>query len=220
MQPIDVTMVAVRRPELAAAVLTSFRRHLFDRLPVRRFFLNIDPLWGDDDDDAAVELIVRSHFLNTDTEIEVSRPEKASLTAAIKRLWAKPETDCFLHLEDDWELRIPVEPRRVDDKMRGGIGQIRLSWWYPTKRFTRPVEFGTMPAFNRTKFARGVADLLDPALHPERQAYNGANLKLSAWRQQWLFRYYGSALTPAALRDIGKPWAQQRGLAKSRHAAG
>lgn len=221
MQPIDVTMVAARRPQLVAEVIAAFRENLFSRVPIGRVFLNIDPLWGDDGDADEVERLVRSGFRDyPGTEIEVTRPNAPSLTAALKSLWGKPRTEWFLHMEDDWALDIPIDHAKLRRPMRDtNVAQIRFSWWYPTKRFTRPVEFGTAPAFNRSAFARRVAELMDPSLHPERQVYDGSNPALSAWVRQRKQVYYGSIFTPAAIRDLGKAWRLQRGIEKSTHQA-
>lgn len=215
MQPIDVTMVAVRRPVLVQQVLASYRDNVFANIPIRRFFLNIDPLWGTEDDDRAVERLARDAV---PAEVEVFRPSTPSLTAALKRLWAKPQTDWFLHMEDDWTVSAAVSSNRLARHTRdSAVGQIRFAYWYQTKRFTRPVEFGTAPAFNRTAFARRVADLWDVSMHPERQMYAG-NASLAAWVRQWRPRYYGSMFTAAAIVDIGKAWQAERGIAKSMHA--
>ena len=49
---IDVCMVAGRRPDLIQTTLDSFNANLFRNFTVERFIVNIDPVFGSDDDQA------------------------------------------------------------------------------------------------------------------------------------------------------------------------
>jgi hypothetical protein len=202
-------MVATRRPELLAATLQSFRRNLFAQVPVRRFYLNIDPLWGSEDDDAGVERIARDFF----PDVEVSRPSTPSFGAAVKRVWSKPETEWFLHIEDDWLLIARLRPWRLEAAMRDReVVQISLCQWGWDTRLKRPAGYSSGPAFRRASFAKRVAQLLDPALDPEKQV--GQNAPLAAYVSQHRFRYYGGPLTRRNLKDIGREWRNRRGITK------
>jgi hypothetical protein len=202
-------MVATRRPELLAPTLASFHENLFSHVPVRRFFLNIDPLWGSEEEDAAVERLARGYFPN----VEITRPARPSFGAAVQRMWSKPETEWFLHLEDDWLLTLRLGHRRLRSAMRDpALAQINLCHWGWDTRLKRPAAYSSGPAFRRAQFAKEVAALLNPELDPEKQL--SENAALAAYVAKWRFRYYGGVFTRRSMKDIGRTWREQRGIRK------
>lgn len=97
---LDVTIVAGRRPDLLETTLDSFGSHLFSHFEMAKVFVNIDPFCGTDQDGDTCEAMIRETF----NKVEIFRPVKPSFGGAVKRLWAKPKRNVFLHLEDDWAM--------------------------------------------------------------------------------------------------------------------
>jgi hypothetical protein len=196
---------------LLVKTLESFQKNMFSRLPVRCLFLNIDPLWGSRDDDTAVESVAREFC----RDVVVRRPDRPGFGDAVKWLWGQPETEWFLHLEDDWLLRDAVSPQRLAAEMRDArLFQIRFSFWPRLKRLVRPAQFTTSPGFVRTEHSRVVASLMDAALDPEKQMITNANPPLRRFLASVRTRYYGSLTMPPMVADIGREWRKGRGIEK------
>jgi hypothetical protein len=211
---LDVVLVSTRRPSLVKETLQSFSRNLFCKVHVRRMICNIDPLWGDENDDREVEQVCRSHFSN----VVVRRPNEPSFGAAVRWLWAQPESEWFLHLEDDWVLRRPIDPARLLKEMApADVAQISL---YRANRraWRRGVwidRFTTSPSFVRTAFGKLVSSLHDPNLDPEKQMYGTQNPSLTAAIEgKFRHRLYGPRFAPDYLRDIGRSWRDERKIEK------
>jgi hypothetical protein len=212
MNSIDVTMTATRRPDLVARTLRSFSEKFFSRLPGRVFFLNLDPLWGRAEDDGQIEDIGRQYF----RDVRVRRPETPSFGDAVKWLWSQPETEWFLHLEDDWILSRPIDAdallAQASDR---NLAQVRLHNWTRLQRRRKTVTLTTSPAFVRTEFAHLAASLMDGSLDPEKQFRNGTNPALQAAVAHYSVRHYGGRFTPQMAQDIGRGWRDEKKIKKA-----
>jgi hypothetical protein len=208
---IDVTMTAVRRPELVAITLASFYEKVFLYFPVRTFFLNIDPVWGDAESAEEVERIVRGHF----DDVVVRKPDSPSFGGAVKWLWSQPRTEWFLHMEDDWILSRPLTPSILTHAMRDeSVAQIRLANWKRLTRRRRPPTFTTSPVFTRSDFGASISAKMDPCLDPEKQFRNGLNPDLMNVVSPFRAVYYGGMFTPQIAFDIGRGWRDKRKINK------
>ena len=78
---IDVCMVAGRRPDLIQTTLDSFNANLFRNFTIDRFIVNIDPVFGSDDDQARCREIIHSFFPTA----QISEPAEPRFCAAVKR---------------------------------------------------------------------------------------------------------------------------------------
>lgn len=210
--PIDVTLVSTRRPELVGPTLDSFSRHLFSRIPIRRLFVNLDPLWGNAEADRAVEQICRSYF----NDVTLRRPAEPSFGAAVKWLWAQPETNWFFHLEDDWLLHRPVSVDRLDREMDAdSIAQISFSR-LNRKAWRKGVwqdRFTTGPSLLLASFAHQASILQDPNLDPEKQLY-GDNRAMRNLTTKYRHRLHDHRFARRYVSDIGRDWREQHGIDK------
>ena len=199
MGPLDITMLASRRPDLAERTLSSFKTGLFGRIIPRVLFLNINPASGSEGDAAQVEKVARSFFRN----VVVQRPEAVSPAGAVKWLWSQPQSEWFLHLEEGWLLNRPLDPSRLLRDMEASrVVQVRFHNWTPLQRRSRPAEFTTSPCLIRTDFARMAASVIDADLHPEKQFLDDTNPTL-----QWAARkcraiYHGGIFTPRIATEL------------------
>jgi len=99
----DITMTAVRRPEVIEKTLKSFTENLFVIPKDHRLIVNIDPI-GDDVDNNEVIDVLEKYFSN----LVIFEPKKPSFPKAVIRIWKQVESKYFFHLEDDWVLKRPV----------------------------------------------------------------------------------------------------------------
>ena len=104
---IDVCMVAGRRPDLIQTTLDSFNANLFRNFTVDRFIVNIDPVFGSDDDQALGCVLL--------LECGEDRQGVQAVDAA-----ARPEVD---HDDTPFEVGLgkgarDVEPRRCPIESR------------------------------------------------------------------------------------------------------
>lgn len=212
MEVIDLTMTAARRPDLLERTLSSFTERLFKRLRVRTFYLNIDPIWGTPEQADQVEKIARSHF----ESLVIRRPDTPSYAGAVKWLWSQPNTEWFLHLEDDWLLSHRISLRRL--KIQASIpdvAQINLNNWSRLSRRRRPAKLGLCPMFCRTEFAKVASLHMDPSLDPDKQFRHGTNEILEKATKSWRSVYFGTPFTARTAIDIGREWRDDKGISKS-----
>ncbi|WP_245586722.1 glycosyltransferase family 2 protein [Pleomorphomonas oryzae] len=232
MVSLDLCIVSARRPELLAVTLDSFSQRVFSRLVPERVFVNLDPIFGSEEDHAAVLSIVRKRF----PEATIFEPETPGFGAAVKRLWLATKADYVFHLEDDWvalrtlddEIFLPFNDARVqqtsfhtadqnwDIKQRGHIHHRRIYFKpfgikLPLYR-TLP-KFTTSPSILRGDFARSAAALMIPEHDPEKQFYSSVNMDLE--RMAHPFRnYIFSPEGIPVIKDIGREWREAQGIRK------
>ncbi|KQU75264.1 hypothetical protein ACFFTN_22340 [Aminobacter aganoensis] len=207
---IDLTMTATRRPDLVAITLASFQQKLFDRFPVRTFFLNIDPIWGSEEDGNRVEEIARSYFTTV-----VRRPAEASYGGAVKWLWQQPETEWFLHLEDDWILSHKISLKRLRKQMaEPNVGQIAICNWSRLGRRKITPRIGVGPLFASRALASIASEHMNPDLDPDKQFMNGTNTALADASSSYRAVYFGGPFTRRTAIDIGRDWRDKRGIEK------
>lgn len=209
---LDATMTATRRPDLIDITLRSFDSGVFHGMEKGTLYLNIDPVWGDDRDDAEVEAVCRRHF----PSVVVRRPEAPSFGAAVKWLWSQPRSDWFLHLEDDWVVSRPIASDLVRrEATKPNLAQIRLANWSRLRRRRKLLTFSTSPGFVRSEFARLASRFMNPALDPEKQFRDGLNPALQNAVAGYEVRYHGGMFTPELALDIGREWREQRQIRKA-----
>lgn len=208
----DLTMTATRRPDLLKETLRSFHENLFQRVPVRCFFLNLDPIWGSAEDDRAVEEIARSYV----SDVVIRRPAEASYGGAVKWLWSQPKTTWFLHLEDDWRLSHKINISNLTAQMaRTSVVQIALGNYPRRLRLRKRPVLGVSPLFCEREFALRMSQLMNPVLDPDKQFRNGTNPALSQATQGKRALFFGNVFTPEAAIDIGRDWRAQRHINKA-----
>ncbi|MDN5928929.1 MAG: hypothetical protein L0I29_17830 [Hyphomicrobiales bacterium] len=227
----DITLVCGRRPELLQQTLDSFGEKIIANFPSGAVYANIDPFCGTEADGDACEELIRSHF----HDVEISRPSEASFGAAVKRLWRKPRSGYFLHMEDDWEALLPVFPVDIEGRLSGNVAQVQMSarnrpylphrYSYKTSwinvfglkigkrtHFDRPL-FSTSPSFIGRDFARRCGEMMDPDKDPEKQLYTDGT-ELAEFTRGYRNHPLVGHGRRAVVRDLGRPWLAQRGVQK------
>jgi len=123
MHSLDIVMTATIRPEVVDLTLKSFFNKFLNQFEKVRLIINIDPI-GDEQYNSNDVLNVCYKYID---DVVYNTPNKASFPKAVKWCWEQVQSEYFLHLEDDWLLKKPIDKDILfnifeDDK----IGKIKL----------------------------------------------------------------------------------------------
>lgn len=229
--PLDICVVAGRRPELLFRTLSSFQSHVFKNFEINRFLVNIDPVFGnlrDLDDTIAT---VRCFTPNA----EIQTPDTASFGKAVKSLWGMSTANLLLHLEDDWLALHPINSTDIERLLshttkavflrsveHGKIGEGGFYSEIAKKRrlgiqiSKRTVpKFGTSPRFIDGPFAREVAKLMNPTLDPEKQMRRPFNPALNTYLEHYRCQALTAPNGGMMVQDIGREWRDARSIVKT-----
>lgn len=233
MDKIDICIVAACRPALLAQTLESFSEKIFRNFKISGVYVNIDPIFGSEEEGAATEAALKSFF----PDAVIRRPQFPSFGTAVKHVWQVTTAPYIFHLEDDWAANQNLGPEEIGalfetpstaqvslnhfyknwDFKRGEFHEnkktyrvlgMRLKWGAPRPYFT------TSPSFLRGEFARRSAKLMDPQFDPEKQFYTGVNKPLEQYASRFRNFIYGKD-RPFVISDTGREWRDSRKIAKS-----
>lgn len=230
--PLDITLVAGARPDLLQSTLNSFQSNVFQNFLIRNVYVNIDPIFGGEDERRDCVAIVRDFFPNAC----LSLPESGSFGRAVKHLWSSTDDAHVLHLEDDWIVNDAVLPENVFPYFDDTTGMITPSpdpkqkvggdFAYITRRkrilgfevFRKQVNaYGTSPRFFRPGLAKKFGNLLKAKYDPEKQVYKNKNWPLAWAHQPWKCRMLFTRDGQPLITDIGRPWREMRAIRKVDH---
>ncbi|WP_426230675.1 glycosyltransferase family 2 protein [Pararhizobium sp. DWP3-4] len=221
---IDLCIVLGRRPDLLQRTLESFERDVFPNFVFQNVFVNIDPIFGTEQDERDCMHLVKLCFPSA----HFFRPEKPGFCAAVKRLWSHTLSDYVFHLEDDWVAldrldKQLMEPFHDPHVMQVSFHTADQHWDIARKGhlhqrneyarvfgvniplFRKFPKFTTSPSVLRGDFARQAAGLMDETRDPEKQFYSGVNApleRLAKPNKNFIF----SPQQKPVIRDIGREW--------------
>lgn len=227
----DITIVCGRRPDLLALTLASFSDQIIRHFAPGTVYANIDPFCGTPADGDACEALLRARF----DRVEITRPDTPSFGAAVQRLWQKPQSRYFLHMEDDWTVLHPVTAAQIDARITGPVVQVQLasrdrlylphvydfktSWrntlgikFLKRVHLDRPL-FATSPSFIRSDFARTCAQMMDPTKDPEKQLF-AEDTALGDYTRAYRNHPLMAPGRKAIVHDLGRAWLAARGTQK------
>ena len=237
---INMTMTAIRRPELHERVLKSFCEKMFypamEKDPKLEIIpsINIDPIGLDRD-----YLKVINKYLNK-WNVEINEPDEAHFGWAFKVIWDWARAiggDFTFHLEDDWELLQPVDLLNLIRIMQKypHLQILRLNAFSSGKLATKnwnkfipwngvffevePNDRGLLgftghPSLIRQSFVNEVAPKLNPDSNPEKQI-KGKNPKFKhLFQDPYTYGVWGERGKGPIVRDIGREWMIKNGYRK------
>jgi len=223
---LDLTLVAGSRPELLQKTLESFKKHVFSYISIAQVFVNIDRHGGTESDRRECVKRVLSFFPHA----YISTPAVNSFGGAVKHLWSLPQSQNFLHLEDDWLATRDVRLDRLKF-----APDIKTKQWFLVKpqvsqsiltsyRF-RPVRgipffipdplspaFTTSPSIINSAFAHNISRLLNADLNPEKQMFNALNPTLEEELKKFRSKALVSWWEKPFICDIGREWQKAQGI--------
>lgn len=231
---IDVCLVAVRRPLLLRKTLESFCETLFPRFNIANFFANIDPVFGNSDDQHATADTIRSFF----PDAHITMPETPGFSTAVKNNWLATRSPVIFHMEDDWVINERIDPEEIFSifESNKSVKQVSLNnfhknWKYKRGPFHQDWKrkkifglnfkigapfpcFTTSPSFLDGDFARHAGSLMDSRFDPEKQFYNTKNMPLMDYVKPYKNFIYGEG-KPFIITDIGRDWRDERQVTKT-----
>lgn len=237
---INVTMTAIRRPELHERVLKSFCEKMFYPAKCKNLiefkpFINIDPIGADKYD---VNSTFHEWFSGWGTNSY--NPATTGFGKAFYHVWnrsANYNADFTFHLEDDWELLQPVDLLNLIRIMQKfpNLQIMRLNSFasgnLATKNWNKfipwngiffeipPNERGLLgftghPSLIRQSFINEVAPHLNPNRNPEKQI-KGKNPKFKhLFQDPYRYGVWGVRGKGPIVRDIGRKWMIENGYRK------
>jgi len=234
---IDITMTAVRRPEILKRTLHSFYTKCFAPIIHQcRLVVNIDPV-GDNVPAHEMVPIIEAFF----KYYHVRMPIDPSFPEAFRWTWENVSAPYVFHLEDDWELLYNVDIfdmiRMMENHPR--IASLRLPFFRSTQKdmknwnlffpwngeyFECPEDlrktagFCGHPALLRSEFVQKCAPLIDTRLNPEKQ-FHGGNDALVQEVLNWSYGVYGQPNQSQMINDIGSVWRAQNKYKKAGNKA-
>ncbi len=218
MLEIDIVIVATRRPILLEQMIESFSEKVFGNFKIRKVFVNIDPIWGDNDDQAAIKKLLNQTF----SDVTIFEPKEPSFTKAVKRLWLNTKADVVLHLEEDWIALEQINSKDISKNLTGNVASLSLmhsekNWngkqiyHYRRPKFlkvlfkvedkSRPL-YSTSPSFWSGDFLRQCALRMDINYDPEKQFYDDLNMALQNFVSDKKCKFLIGH--PNKIQDIGR----------------
>lgn len=221
---LDITMTAVRRPEILKRTLHSFYKNMLHPIIDRcRLIINVDPI-GEDIESFKMDPIVSAYF----RRYAINLPMSAHFPTAFHWTWSKATAPWVLNLEDDWELLefIDINSMIRTMKHHPDLASLRLPFFNSTelemknwnlmfpwngKYFECPTDlrqaagFAGHPSLLRGKFVRACAPLLRTDINPEKQFHTG-NPALLEEVLRWNYGVWGRPNHPRMIKDIGIEW--------------
>lgn len=238
MKDFDITMTATLRPDLIFKTLTSFHRYLFgSHLKNARLIINIDMVGSTTPESAVNRIIDIIHqFPFRATTIQTC--PKSNFAHAWQWCMDQIKSEYFFHLEDDWELIIPMDFGQMMQLMdwNPSLVHLRLSqfkstekslkaWSHHAYRNNQFFEYDDSikqvdgwaghPSLNRRDFVNMARALMDIDVNPEKQIKGSWNPKMHDLIQGHRFGIYHPPNTDPAIRDMGRPWMIENGYRKA-----
>ncbi|CAI9416484.1 hypothetical protein ANOBCDAF_03732 [Pleomorphomonas sp. T1.2MG-36] len=232
MYPVDLCIIASRRPDLLSLTLSGFSSRVFSNMIIDRVFVNIDPIFGGDLEHSQCIHAVLQHFPTA----KIFEPNVPNFCAAVRRVWGATEGRFVFHLEDDWvplysmgdelfekfdvagvaQVSFHTIDRRWDIRRKGNFHHSRvyrkiLGVKMPTNRYFP--RFSTAPSLLMGDFARACALRMIDAYDPEKQFYSGVNVSLQDYVSPYKNYIYSIDGMPV-IRDLGREWSAKRGIVK------
>lgn len=230
---VDITMTAVRRPELLKQTLHSFYMHLFEPIIDQcRLVINVDPI-GDNMPSWHMIDILSGYFKN----YHINMPSSPSFPIAFQWCWSQVNAQWVFNLEDDWTLLEPVDIVEMIEMMgkEPDLASLRLPFFRSTENsmknwnlhfpwneryfecpdnLRKTAGFAGHPSLLRGDFVRKCSPLINPRLNPEKQ-FHGDNDNLVAEVLNWRYGVFGKPNSPKVLNDIGALWKTENKFQKS-----
>lgn len=216
-QRIDVVITATLRPEVLDLTLHSFSRNLLRQPDKVRVILNVDPIGDMTRSQDEVVRTCKRYF-----PIVIARtPPEPSFSKAVKWCWEQVQTDMFLHLEDDWLLKRPIDLDQIVAAFEQdrNIASVRLN------RDSNPARdpvwspyFSLNPSFIRKEFVTEALPFFLTTCDPEKQfcELDGEKKRMLG---HWKYLCYGVPNEPPLVIDIGRSWLQYNHYGKWKKGA-
>ena len=231
MDKLDITMTAVRRPEIIYKTLSSFVNNLFDKESLKKsqLIINIDPVGEAKESIGTIKDICFSFFFD---RVIYRIPDVPNFSAAFKWVWRQTDANYVFHLEDDWELVRPINLKEIINVLgsepdlalirlpmfKSGIKEMKnwnrfYSWngkyFECPEELKRSVGFCGHPSIIKKSFVESVVPFIDTKLNPEKQFHHG-HVEIMKTVDKYRYGVWGPQNSEPAIRDLGRDWIKDK----------
>lgn len=210
--------------------LLSFNENLLKYFRINKVFVNIDTIFGDENDRNICIKIIDSYF----EESTINKTKNPSFGASVKWLWSNVSNNPFLHLEDDWLCLQKINPQFIINSLNkktksvsllsynhGKKGDNEFSSIYKKYKLFGFISrekiiphFNMSPSFFDGEFGKNCSDLMDPELDPEKQFREGVNEELFKYAKKYKCKFLKSDTGEPIVKDIGREWQKNNSINK------
>ena len=209
MNKIDITMTATIRPDIVNKTLESFCKNMFSDRDRYNLILNVDPI-GEETLRKNVYKVARKYF----NSIILNYPSTPGFTKAVIWCWSQTSSNYVFHLEDDWELLIPIDidamikildsnPTLVSlrlNKQKTGKNIL-----YKKNGFLPYPKISLNPTLFNGRFIQRIHPLMDVNLNPEKQLRVN-NTPRGKYLSKFTHGIYTRESVRQIVKDIGREW--------------
>lgn len=220
MDKIDITMTAVKRPEILRITLKSFCDNIFTERDRYRLIINIDNIG----EKVKPKVIIKICNLFFKDEQIVYRVVPPSFSNAVIWTWSQVEAPWVFHLEDDWIINRPVDINDMIKIMKThSLTSLRLNKNKTTKSkvskkygFTPYPKISLNPSLFDGTFIKKIFPIMTSEQNPEKQLRIGKGKhpigKLLTGLRHGI---YSKLSYRAMVTDIGRNWINKSRFSKT-----
>lgn len=239
----DITCTATLRPELLKITLDSHINRLFsDSIKEANFIINIDQVGINDFSKKNIDLklveiidLISSYGFSS---INVNVSQEPNFASAFWWCMNNIKSDYFFHLEEDWELLIDIDFKKMFDIITSNkyIAHLRLSAFnselYSLKNWNKYLYWNGVyyevnqedkstigwcghPSLNRSIFIKECMNYINLELNPEKELKGRRyNHPINSVFNKYNFGCYHPRNQTKAINDIGRKWMVENGWKK------
>ena len=222
---VDITMVAVIRPELVRRTLKTIVKNIVDDQSRFRLILNIDPI-GEKAKPEKVARIAQEYFDNVIYQIA----KKPSFPKAVKWVWQNSDAPYIFHIEDDWDITRKIDINHMIQIMQKhkDLSSLRLykyntpnrksfltfgcKWKYNEDGFYIATDwkkqFGLNPILIKREFIDEALPRMRDDVNPEKQFRDTQKYMLPIIKK-WKYGLYTNPGDAALAIDTGTKWRRK-----------
>ncbi len=222
MTRIDITMVAVIRPDLVRRTLKTVVKNIVDDPDRFRLILNIDPV-GEKIKPEKVAKVAKEYFSNVVYNI----PNEPSFSKAVKWVWENSDAPFIFHIEDDWDITRKVDVNHMIEILvkYQNISSLRLfkyktpnkkkfftfscDWEYNEDGFYIArgwqKQFGLNPILIRREFIDEALPRMRDNVNPEKQ-FRDTQKYMRKIIKKWKYALYTNPGDGPLAVDTGTKW--------------
>jgi hypothetical protein len=227
---IDITMVAVIRPELVRRTLKSIIKNIVDNPDRFTLILNIDPI-GEKTKPKKVAKVAKEYFSNVIYNIA----KKPSFPKAVKWVWENSYSPFVFHIEDDWDIARKIDINHMIKIMNKyqDLSSLRLykyrtpkskkfftfscAWEYNKDGFYVAKDwrkqFGLNPILIRREFIDEALPRMRDNVNPEKQ-FRDTQEYMREIIKKWKYGLYTNPGDGPLAIDTGTQWRNKTNFVK------
>ncbi|MFW9871693.1 MAG: hypothetical protein ACFFG0_01235 [Candidatus Thorarchaeota archaeon] len=231
---VDITMVAVVRPDLVRRTLKNIVKNIVQGADERfRLIINIDPIGTKNIKPEKVAKVAKEYF--NDVTYRVAK--EPSFPKAVKWVWQQSDAPFIFHIEDDWDITRKIKIKHMLTIMKNNpkLSSLRLYKYRTPKRkvFTTfgckwrynkngfyvadkwQKQFGLNPILIRREFLDEALPQMKDNVNPEKQ-FRDTQPYMKPIIKKWKYALYTNPGDAPLAIDTGTKWRNKTKFRKPR----